>query len=117
MSSSPDIVQTLAAVAVFADSPTRISGVSHLRYKESDRIGAIERMVKGCGAGFEYVEGEIRITPGNIHGFILDPRDDHRTAMSGAIIGLGAGGMKIKDPGCVRKSYPGFWDDLKRAGL
>jgi len=117
MSSSPDIVQTVAAVAVFADSPTTISGISHLRYKESDRIGAIGRMVEGCGAGFEYSGGKIRITPGDLHGFVLDPEDDHRTAMSGAVIGLGTGGVMIKDPGCVRKSYPGFWEDLRRAGL
>jgi len=117
MSSSPDTVQTLAAVAVFADSPTTISGVSHLRYKESDRIGAIERMVKGCGAGFEYLDGKITITPGELHGFILDPKDDHRTAMSGAIIGLGVGGVTIRDPGCVKKSYPGFWEDLRGAGV
>ncbi|WP_048149463.1 3-phosphoshikimate 1-carboxyvinyltransferase [Methanolacinia paynteri] len=119
MSSSPDTVQTLAAVAVFAGSPTRITGVSHLIYKESDRIGAIGRMVEGCGAGFEYNdnEGEIVITPGEIHGFVLDPQDDHRTAMSGVVIGLGAGGVTIKDPECVGKSYPGFWDELRRAGL
>ena len=117
MSSSPDTVQTLAAVAAFADSPTRISGISHLRYKESDRIGAIERMVTGCGAGFEYRDGVILITPVELHGFVLDPLDDHRTAMAGAIIGLGVGGVTIKDPACVRKSYPGFWDELKRAGL
>lgn len=117
MSSSPDTVQTLAAVAVFAGSPTTITGVSHLRYKESDRIDAIGRMVEGCGAGFEYSDGEIRIIPGDIHGFVLDPEDDHRTAMAGAVIGLGAGDMTIMDPGCVEKSYPGFWDDLRRAGL
>lgn len=117
MSSSPDTVQTLAAVAVFADSPTTISGVSHLRYKESDRIGAIGRMVEGCGGGFDYSEGEIRITPGELHGFELDPLDDHRTAMSAAIIGLGTGGVTIKDPGCVQKSYPGFWDELRRTRL
>ena len=120
MSSSPDTVQTLAAVAVFADSPTRITGASHLRYKESDRIGAIRRMVEGCGAGFEYNinnNGEIVIKPGEIHGFVLDPVDDHRTAMSGAVIGLGAGGVTIKDPDCVGKSYPGFWEELRRGGL
>lgn len=117
MSFSPDIVQTLAAVAVFADSPTTISGISHLRYKESDRIGAIGRMVEACGARFEYSDGKIRITPGELHGFVLDPEDDHRTAMSGAVIGLGTGDVGIRDPGCVQKSYPGFWEDLRRAGL
>ncbi|WOF17217.1 3-phosphoshikimate 1-carboxyvinyltransferase [Methanoplanus sp. FWC-SCC4] len=118
MSSCPDVVQTLAAVCVFAKTRSIISGISHLKYKESDRIDAVRRMVEGCGAGFEEAgDDTIIITPGDLHGFELHPEDDHRTAMSGAVIGLGTGDVTIKDAECVSKSYPGFWDDLMEAGL
>lgn len=117
MSSCPDIVQTLCAVAPFAATKTIIRGIAHLRYKESDRIEAIEKMVTASGCGFEKSEDSISITPGPAHGFFIDPKDDHRTAMSSAVIGLGAGGVTIKDAECVSKSFPRFWDELRRAGL
>ena len=119
MSSSPDIVQTLCAVCVFAKSPSRISGISHLRYKESDRIEAIRILTESCGCGFALRDDVIEIIPreGGIHGFVCDPRDDHRTAMSAAVIGLGCGDVKIAGAECVAKSFPDFWDKLKEAGL
>ncbi|MBN2733237.1 MAG: 3-phosphoshikimate 1-carboxyvinyltransferase [Methanomicrobiaceae archaeon] len=117
MSSSPDIVQTLCAVSVFASTKTIIRGISHLRYKESDRIEAIERMVVLSGCDFESTDNSVSITPKELHGFIADPKDDHRTAMSSALIGLGTGGVIVRDAECVSKSFPGFWDELRRKGL
>ena len=117
MSSCPDIVQTLCAVSPFASTKTIIRGISHLRYKESDRIEAIEDMIISSGCGFDKSEDSISITPENVHGFIIDPKDDHRTAMSAAIMGLGAGGITIKNSECVSKSFPEFWNELRRAGL
>ncbi|MBP2134109.1 3-phosphoshikimate 1-carboxyvinyltransferase [Methanomicrobium sp. W14] len=117
MTSCPDTVQTLCAVAAFASTKTVINGISHLKYKESDRIDAIEDMVVKSGCGFEAGENSISITPGEVHGFAADPNDDHRTAMSSAIIGLGTGGVTVKGSECVSKSFPGFWDELRRAGL
>ena len=117
MSSSPDIVQTLCAVAAFATTKTIIRGISHLRYKESDRIDAIEDMLLSCGCELEINGDSISITPKELHGFVADPKDDHRTAMSCALIGLGTGSVTVKDAGCVSKSFPGFWDELRREGL
>lgn len=117
MSGSPDVIQTLAAVALFADSPTTIHGVGNLKYKESDRIQAVIDMAEACGGRAEAGDGSIVIFPAEFRECLIDPADDHRTAMSAAVIGLGAGGVEIKNPECVSKSYPEFFTELRRAGL
>lgn len=117
MSSSPDTVQTLAAVAATAGSPTTITGTTHLQYKESDRVGVTADTLRRMGAGVEVTEDSLTITPAPLHGVAVDPHDDHRTAMAFAVLGLAVGGMAIRDPGCVEKSFPGFWEALYGEGL
>lgn len=117
MSTMPDAVQTAAAVASFAETETVLSGIGHLRYKESDRIKAIEQVLSMVGARVYGSDDRIRIVPGGLHGGVIDPADDHRTAMSGAVLGLGIGDVTIMHAECVEKSYPAFWDELKEAGL
>ncbi len=117
MSESPDTVQTLCAVAAFARSPTRITGIDHLRHKESDRIRSTASALRNLG-GDVRVEGDtVTIHPQPLHGGVIDPKGDHRSAMAFAVIGLGAGGVTIQDAECVSKSYPQFWDHLRGAGL
>ena len=110
MSKWPDMVPTLAAVAVFADGVTRIKNVHHLRIKETDRLSAVANELKKLGVnvkefedGLE-IEGKRDLTPE-----LIDTYDDHRIAMSFAVIGLRCKGLYIKDPACVRKSFPNFW--------
>jgi 3-phosphoshikimate 1-carboxyvinyltransferase len=117
MSSSPDTVQTLAAVAVYAESPTRISGIGHLRYKESDRIAATATMLRACGAEVETGADFLTIHPRPLHGAVIDPGQDHRTAMAAAVLGYGTGDVTIRDAECTDKSFPGFWESLREAGL
>ncbi|MDK2890871.1 MAG: 3-phosphoshikimate 1-carboxyvinyltransferase [Methanoculleus sp.] len=117
MSSSPDTVQTLAAVAAKAGSPTTITGIAHLQYKESDRVGVTSDTLRRMGAGVEVTEDSLTITPAPLHGVAVDPHDDHRTAMAFAVLGLAVGGMAILEPECVAKSFPGFWEALYREGL
>ncbi|WP_292364310.1 MULTISPECIES: 3-phosphoshikimate 1-carboxyvinyltransferase [unclassified Methanoculleus] len=117
MSSSPDTVQTLAAVAATAGSPTTITGIAHLQYKESDRVGVTSDTLRRMGAGVEVTEDSLTITPAPLHGVAVDPHDDHRTAMAFAVLGLAVGGMAILEPECVAKSFPGFWEALYREGL
>lgn len=117
MAAAPDTVQTLAAVAAFARGPTRITGIAHLRYKESDRIAAIERVLGSVGARVAVEEDAVTVTPGPFRAATVDPANDHRTAMSAAVLGLGAGGVRVLDAGCVEKSFPEFWDVLQEAGL
>ncbi|NYT05779.1 MAG: 3-phosphoshikimate 1-carboxyvinyltransferase [Methanomicrobiales archaeon] len=117
MASSPDTVQTLCSVAAFAGSPTRISGIAHLRHKESDRMAATAAMLRACGAGVELDEAAITVIPKPLHGAVIDPLRDHRTAMAAAVLGFGAGDVVVQDAGCTEKSFPGFWDALSEAGL
>lgn len=117
MSSTPDIVQTLCMVAACALSSTTITGVGHLRLKESDRLQAIAQVLNKFGAKAEITDDTITIFPGSLHGCIIDPNNDHRTAMSAAILGLGVGGVSILQAECVNKSFPEFWSQLKMAGL
>ncbi|MCP1661740.1 MAG: 3-phosphoshikimate 1-carboxyvinyltransferase [Methanocalculus sp. MSAO_Arc1] len=117
MTAMPDTVQTLAAVAPFAEGETIIRGIAHLRYKESDRILALQRVLGTVGVQAPVSGDAIRIMPGNLHGGVIDPEDDHRTAMSGAVLGLGIGGVSIRDAECVGKSFPDFWGILRGAGL
>jgi 3-phosphoshikimate 1-carboxyvinyltransferase len=117
MSGSPDTVQTLCAVAAFARSQTRITGIDHLRHKESDRIQSTAGALRSLGGDIR-VEGDtVTIHPRPLHGGVIDPEGDHRTAMAFAVIGLGTGGVIIRDAECVSKSYPRFWDHLREAGL
>jgi 3-phosphoshikimate 1-carboxyvinyltransferase len=117
LASTPDIVQTLAVVAAFAGTPTRITGIGHLRHKESDRIRAVERTLGACGIAVDRAEDALTIYPGRVHGATIDPADDHRTAMAAALLGLGAGGVTVRDAACVSKSFPGFWDRLREGGV
>lgn len=118
MSSAPDTVQTLCMVAAFASTPTTISGIAHLKHKESDRLQAIRDSIGAVGGKVSFRgDDTIVIRPAPLHGGVIDPAGDHRTAMSGAVLGLGVGDVVIRDAECVNKSFPGFWEALAEAGL
>jgi 3-phosphoshikimate 1-carboxyvinyltransferase len=117
MTSFPDTVQTLCMVASKARGPTRILGVGHLRYKESDRPAETARLLSTLGAGVRVENDSITIIPRPLHGGEIDPGSDHRTAMSFATLGLATGNLKIRNAECVSKSFPGFWEQLSKQGL
>ena len=111
MGDMPDMVPTLAAVALFAKGRTVIRNVAHLRLKESDRLGAICLEWTRLGARVEETRDGLVIEGGNpLRGTLLSPHDDHRLAMSMAVIGLKVPGVVIDGEECVKKSFPGFWD-------
>ncbi|MGB8891745.1 MAG: 3-phosphoshikimate 1-carboxyvinyltransferase, partial [Methanoregula sp.] len=112
MSSSPDTVQTLCMVAAVAKTPTVITGIGHLKYKESDRLAVTAERLRQLGAFAETDGNRIIIRPAPLHGGTIDPANDHRTAMSFAILGLGIGGVSITGAECVNKSFPAFWTML-----
>ncbi len=107
-----DTVQTLAAVALYADGPTTITGVAHIRHKETDRIRALATELRKLGAEVQERPDGLTIVPRNRQGARVDTYDDHRMAMSLAVAGLGCPGVVVRDPGCTAKTYPGFFDDL-----
>jgi 3-phosphoshikimate 1-carboxyvinyltransferase len=112
MNATSDTVPTLAAVALFADGPTTIRGVAHIRRKESDRIHALAVELRKLGAEVEERPDGLKIVPGKLRGAAIDTYDDHRMAMSMALVGLATPGVVIRNPGCVSKTYPRFFDDL-----
>lgn len=116
MNAISDTVQTLAAVAMFADGPTTVTGVAHIRHKETDRIGDLATELRKLGAAVDEATDGLRITPGALRGAVVDTYDDHRMAMSLALVGLRQPGVVIRDPACTAKTYPRFFDDLRSLG-
>jgi 3-phosphoshikimate 1-carboxyvinyltransferase len=126
LSLMPDAAMTLAAVCCFAGGPSRLTGLRTLRVKETDRIGALQRELGKVG-----VDVQARAADGNESVCITPPAggldcspgappvefdtyDDHRMAMSLALIGLRRPGVLIRNAGCVAKTYPTFWRDLAK---
>jgi len=114
MNAISDTVMTLAAVAPFAAEPTTILNVGHIRHKETDRLAAIATELRKVGATVDELPDGLRIHPAFLHGATLDTYNDHRMAMSLALLGLRTQGIVINDPGCVVKTYPSFWHDFAR---
>ena len=108
----PDMAQTLAAVAVFADAPTRVTGVELIRGHETDRIAAVVAELRRAGIRADEHRDGFTVHPGTPQPARIETYDDHRMAMSFALLGLRAPGIEIADPACVGKTFPGFWDVL-----
>lgn len=114
MNAISDTAQTLAIVAVFADSPTTIRNVGHMRHKETDRVAAVVTELKRAGIKAEEREDGLVIHPGQPQPSEIETYDDHRMAMSFSLLGLRAPGIRILDPECTAKTYPNYFEDLER---
>lgn len=107
-----DLVPTLAAVAVFASSPTTIRGVGFIRAKESNRIDDLVAELQAIGVNAQATPDGLIVHPSQVRGGLVDTHHDHRMAMAFALIGIGSGGVEIANPSVVGKSWPGFWSML-----
>ncbi|MFQ5963258.1 MAG: 3-phosphoshikimate 1-carboxyvinyltransferase [Candidatus Scalinduaceae bacterium] len=114
MNDTPDVVQTLVAVAVFAEGKTRIRNVRNLRYKETDRITALVQELKKIGVSAREYEDGLEVEPSVPHSAEISTYNDHRMAMSFTLIGLRTKGIKIKNHECVCKTFPDFFERLKK---
>ena len=113
MNDMPDAAQTLAAIAPFAETPVTIRNVPNMRIKETDRIDAMATELTKLGVTVEAWEDGLRIHPASeILPAELDTYDDHRMAMSLALIGLRSPGVVLRDPDCVNKTFPTFFTTL-----
>jgi len=110
-----DTAPTLAVVAAFAEGPTTITDIGFVKGKESDRIGAPVHELRRCGVDAEEIDGGMIIRPtGPPSAATFDTYDDHRMAMAFALVGLVVPGVAVRDPGCVAKTFPGYFDALEQ---
>ncbi len=115
MATMPDLVPTLAVLAAFAQGDTVITGVAHLRHKESDRLAMRwRRNWRKWASRPGKPQTAWSSGAGRLQGAVIHTYNDHRIAMSFAVAGLKAPGMNITDPDCVAKSFPDFWEFFDR---
>ena len=112
-----DQTLTLAAIAPFATAPITLRDVEHIRYHESDRISAMCTELQKLGIKVEEYKDGLTVYPGTPRATTLDSYDDHRVAMSLALIGAKVPGIVINDPGCVSKTCPSYFDLLQQLGV
>ena len=112
MNAISDTMQTLAAIAPFADGPVTVRNVEHIRGKETDRVSACVTEMRRMGITVEERADGLTITPGTPQPATIQTYDDHRMAMSFALTGVRASGIRIADPACVAKTVPTFWSLL-----
>ncbi len=115
----PDLVAPLAAACAFAPGRSEIVDVAHARHKESDRLAVLARGLQAAGVAVTERDDGLVITGAadpDLRPARLDPAQDHRMAMAFGLLSLRQPEVQVLDPGCVDKSYPAFWDDLKRLG-
>ena len=113
MNSISDTVPTLAALAPFARRPVTIRNVAHVRLQESDRLHAVATELQRLGVPVYEREDGLCIEPSAIRPAVVETYDDHRLAMSFALIGLRVPGIGIRDPECVRKTFPEYFARLE----
>jgi len=113
MSHISDLVPTLAIVAMFASTPSRIRNVGFIRNKESDRIGDLACEMRKLGANVVEHSDGLEIFPSILHGGRCDTHHDHRLAMAFGVAGLRIDGVVVVAPAVVRKSWPDFWEMLE----
>jgi 3-phosphoshikimate 1-carboxyvinyltransferase len=110
----PDAAMTLAIVALFARAPIRLVNLGSWRVKETDRIAAMASELAKLGATLVAGSDWLEVAPlATFRHAAIDTYDDHRMAMCFALVALGGAGVTINDPGCVRKTFPGYFDALR----
>lgn len=113
MGDCSDVAPTLACVAPFAMTPTRVTGIGFSRQKETDRVANVVTELRRCGVkAIEEADGYI-VHPGKPESATVETYRDHRMAMAFAVLGIGSEGIRIADPRCVAKTFPDFWETLE----
>lgn len=121
LANAPDLIAPLAALSVFAPSPTLLTQVAHARVKECDRIAVLTAAFSQAGIRVEEYADGMRIHPLDDTAqsqigprIALDPHDDHRMAMTFGLLSLRLPGISSQNPECVSKSFPDFWHVLEK---
>jgi 3-phosphoshikimate 1-carboxyvinyltransferase len=112
-----DSIMTAIVLAPFASSPTRFVDLGRLRVQECERVEALRTELTKCGARVEETGDSLRIDPGPLHGAEIETYDDHRIAMCFGMLGLRVPGIRLRNPACVRKTFPNFFAKLAELGV
>ena len=107
-----DSIMTLMVTAPFADRPVKFTDLEHLRVQECDRVFALHTELAKCGAKVIEVDDTLTVYPSLLHGAEIETYNDHRVAMCFAVLGLKVPGIKIRNPECVKKTFPNFFQKL-----
>jgi 3-phosphoshikimate 1-carboxyvinyltransferase len=110
LSAVGELTPVIAALLCFAEGPSTIRGVAHLRGHETDRLAALATELSGLGADVAETADGLRITPATLHGGVFHTYDDHRLVMAAAVLGLRVPGVQVENPATVGKTFPGFVD-------
>lgn len=109
-----DTALTLAAIAPFADSKVTIRNIEHTRWQETDRIHAMVTELRKLGVPVVEHRDGLEISPASITPAVIDTYQDHRMAMAFSLVGLKVDGIRINDPECVSKTFPDYFQVLRR---
>jgi 3-phosphoshikimate 1-carboxyvinyltransferase len=109
---APDLAPLVGALGCLVVGTTTVSGAAHLRLKESDRIAAVVDAARALGCAAEERSDGFVVHGAATRGGAVCVRGDHRLAMAFAVVGSALGDVRIDDPACVGKSFPGFWHDV-----
>jgi 3-phosphoshikimate 1-carboxyvinyltransferase len=111
-----DSIMTAIVLAPFAPEPTRFTELGRLRVQECERVKALRTELGKCGARVEESGDTLTIHPGPLHGAEIETYNDHRVAMCFGMLGLRVPGMRLRNPACVRKTFPNFFAKLAELG-
>jgi 3-phosphoshikimate 1-carboxyvinyltransferase len=117
LSEVSELTMVLAALAALADSPSRFTGIAHIRGHETDRLSALTRELTALGADVAELPDGLAIKPGPLRGGPFGTYDDHRMAHAGAVLGLAVPGVRLTDVACTAKTMPDFpdrWESMVR---
>jgi 3-phosphoshikimate 1-carboxyvinyltransferase len=110
-----ELTPSIAAICLFADSPSYLRGIAHLRTHETDRLAALATEINNLGGEVTEEPSALRILPKSLHAGIFHTYDDHRLATAGAIIGLRTAGIEVENIATTQKTlpdFPGAWNEL-----
>jgi 3-phosphoshikimate 1-carboxyvinyltransferase len=107
-----DSIMTLVVTAPLADHPVKFTDLAHLRVQECDRVTALHTELARCGAKVVEDGDQLTVYPSSLHGAEIETYNDHRMAMCFATLGLKVPGIKIRNPACVKKTFPNFFQKL-----
>jgi 3-phosphoshikimate 1-carboxyvinyltransferase len=107
-----DAIMTAIVLAALLPRPSRFVDLARLRVQESERVSALRTELAKCGAKVDEDGDSLTVYPAELRGAEIETYEDHRVAMCFSVLGLRVGGMRVRDPACVRKTFPNFYAKL-----